>query len=75
MTVSRDLENKYGRGFAERDVRRMIQFSVLFPDLEIVSTLSAQLGWSHFLEVISIEKEAKHQYDRPKHGFGNVSTV
>lgn len=59
VTVSRDLETQYGRGFAERNVRRTIQFSEVFPDLEIVSPLSTQLGWSHFLKVISITDEAK----------------
>lgn len=59
VTVSRDLEAQYGRGFTERNVRRMIQFSEVFPDLEIVSTLSTQLGWSHFLEVISIRDKNK----------------
>lgn len=58
-TVSRDLEAQYGRGFTERNVRRMIQFSEVFPDLEIVSTLSTQLSWSHFLEAISITDENK----------------
>lgn len=71
--VSRDLEAQYGRGFAERNVRRMIQFSELFSDLEIVSTLSTQLGWSHFLEVISITDEAERIFYLEKAAEGNWS--
>jgi len=28
----------------------MIKFAELFPDIKIVSTLSTQLSWSHFIE-------------------------
>lgn len=62
VTVSRDLESQYGRGFTEKNVRRMIQFSKVFKDFEIVATLSAKLSWSHFIEVIPIEKEAKRLF-------------
>ena len=30
----------------------MMRFAESFPDDEIVSTLSRQLSWSHFLEII-----------------------
>ncbi|MBX2923344.1 MAG: hypothetical protein KF746_14175 [Chitinophagaceae bacterium] len=41
-------ESYYGRNFTGKNVRRMIQFSELFPDLQIVVTLSRQFSWSHF---------------------------
>jgi hypothetical protein len=41
------LAAEFGRGFEARNLRRMIQFSEGFPDPSIVSTLSAQLSWSH----------------------------
>ncbi len=43
-TLSAQLENKYGRNFTEKNVRRMIKFAEQLPDFEIVSTLSAQLS-------------------------------
>ena len=46
-TVSRQLTADYGRGFAEKSLRRMIQFADFFPDPEIVAALSRQLSWSH----------------------------
>lgn len=47
-TVSTQLEEKYGRNFTEKNVRRMMQFANVFPDFQIVVTLSRQLSWSYF---------------------------
>jgi DUF1016 N-terminal domain len=52
--VSRQLTADYGRGFAEKSLRRMIQFARLFPDRETVAALSRELSWSHFVEIISL---------------------
>ena len=43
VTLSRELKNKYGRNFEERNLRRMIQFAEKFSNFEIVATLSPQL--------------------------------
>ncbi|MFT3950331.1 MAG: PDDEXK nuclease domain-containing protein [Agriterribacter sp.] len=61
-TVSEKLESRYGRNFTEKNVRRMIQFSELFPDLQIVVTLSRQLSWSHFLVLIPLKSEEAKQF-------------
>jgi predicted nuclease of restriction endonuclease-like (RecB) superfamily len=55
VTVSRHLESRFGRNFAEKNVRRMMQFASEFQDFEIVVTLSRQLSWSHFLILIPIK--------------------
>jgi len=47
-TVSAQLEERFGRNFTEKNVRRMLQFAEQFPDNSIVATLSRQLSWSHF---------------------------
>lgn len=47
-TVSRQLAERYGRGFNEKSLRHMVQFATAFPDREIVSTAWRQLTWSHF---------------------------
>lgn len=54
--IANDLMLIYGKSFAARNLRRMMQFAELFPDIQIVSTLSTQLTWSHFLELLSIKK-------------------
>jgi predicted nuclease of restriction endonuclease-like (RecB) superfamily len=62
-TVSAQLEEKYGRNFTEKNVRRMMQFAQEFPDASIVVTLSRQLTWSHFLVIIPLKSdEAKLFY-------------
>lgn len=62
-TLSAQLETHYGRNFAERNVRRMMQFAEQFQDLKIVSPLATQLSWSHFVELLPIKVfEAKYFY-------------
>jgi predicted nuclease of restriction endonuclease-like (RecB) superfamily len=53
-TLSKSLVQEYGKGFSRRNLFRMIRFAEIFPDEQIVSTLSAQLSWSHFLEIIPL---------------------
>src|SRR5438270_6495333 len=40
----------------------MVQFAEVFPEQPIVSTLSQQLGWSHFVEVIPIKDPLKRDF-------------
>jgi len=48
VTLSRQLVVEYGRGYSEKNLRRMVQFTEAFPEEEIVVTLSRQSSWSHF---------------------------
>lgn len=41
--LSAQLVPEFGRGFAEKSLRRMIQFAEVFPDRQIVAALSRQL--------------------------------
>jgi predicted nuclease of restriction endonuclease-like (RecB) superfamily len=62
VTLSRELENKYGRTFNDKNLRRMIQFAERFPNIEIVVTLSRQLSWSHFLVLIPLKTEQERLF-------------
>ena len=53
-TLSKSLAQEYGKGFSRRNLFRMIRFAEIFPDEQIVPTLSAQLSSSHFLEIIPL---------------------
>ena len=55
VTLSRQLVADYGRGFDEKNLRRMVQFAELFPGQDIVVTLSRQLSWSHFLALLPVK--------------------
>lgn len=64
-TVSAQLEKAYGRNFTEKNVRRMIQFSQIFTQKEIVVPLARQLSWSHFLILLPLkDPEARMFYAR-----------
>ena len=60
--VSRKLTQEYGKGFNRAAVFRMIQFYQEFPDRETVTTLSQQLTWSHFVELLPIEDDLKRDF-------------
>lgn len=62
VTLSRQLQEKYGRNFEERNFRRMIQFASDFQDFEIVVTLSRQLSWSHFLVIIPLKTAEEQKF-------------
>lgn len=72
-SVSEELEKSYGRNFAEKNLRRMLQFSQVFPDFEIVVTLSRQLSWSHFIEIIPLQKEGAKDYYIKSVVYNNLS--
>lgn len=60
--VTKQLETEYGRGFAEKNVRRMVQFAEAFPDQRIVVTLSRQLGWSHFVAILPLKEDLQRDF-------------
>jgi predicted nuclease of restriction endonuclease-like (RecB) superfamily len=61
-TVSRQLAARYGRGFNEKSLRHMLRFAEAFPDLEIVSTASRQLSWSHFMDLAYMKDALKRDF-------------
>jgi len=60
VTLSRQMKDKYGRSFDEKNLRRMLQFADQFNDEEIVVTLSRQLSWSHFLVLLPIKMQKQN---------------
>lgn len=55
VTLSRQLEQAYGNGFSEKNLRRMVQFAEIFDDEAIVVSLIRQLSWTHFIALIPIK--------------------
>lgn len=60
--VSRRLEAEYGNGFSSKNLRHMIRLAEAFPDERIVSTLSRQLSWSHFKEIIYLRQPLQKEF-------------
>ncbi len=61
-TVSRQLVEEYGPGFNFSGLTRMRRFAEIFQRQEIVATLSQQLGWSHFVQIIPIDDPLKRDF-------------
>jgi predicted nuclease of restriction endonuclease-like (RecB) superfamily len=61
-TLSRQLAAEFGRGYTEKNLRRMIQFGEAFPDEEIVATLWRQLSWSHFRELLPLSQPFQREF-------------
>jgi predicted nuclease of restriction endonuclease-like (RecB) superfamily len=61
-TLSVRLEAEFGRGFAEKNLRRMVQFAELFSDEKIVAALLRQLGWTHFTLLVPIKDSLKRGF-------------
>jgi len=62
VTVSRQLVAEYGRGYTDKNLRRMIQFAEAFPEKEIVATLSRQLSWSHFSALLPLTQPFQRDF-------------
>ncbi|MFT3970159.1 MAG: DUF1016 N-terminal domain-containing protein [Micropruina sp.] len=57
VTLSQELTGRFGRGFDEPNLNRMVKFSRLFPDREILVTLSQKLSGSHFLALLPLRSD------------------
>ena len=60
--LGRQLEREFGRGFGQRNLFRMIRFAEVFPDIEIVSALRTQLGWTHFKAIIPLADPLEREF-------------
>ena len=60
--VGEQLAQEFGRGFEAKNLRRMVQFAQAFSQPEIVATLSRQLSWSHFVNLLPLKTEAARQF-------------
>ena len=62
-TLSRQLQTEFDiRGLDEKNVRRMMQFAQEFPDEQIVVTVSRQLSWSHFVEILPLKDDLQREF-------------
>jgi len=60
--LSANLAAEFGRGFGEKNLRRMVQFAASFSDTKIVAALLRQLGWTHFTLLIPIDDPLKRDF-------------
>jgi predicted nuclease of restriction endonuclease-like (RecB) superfamily len=53
--LARELTHEFGRGYSRANLFSMLDFAATFPERTIVQTLSGQLSWSHFIELLRVE--------------------
>lgn len=60
-TISKDLTNKFGKGFSRANIWNMMAF---YKEYGSVQTVSERLSWSHYCELLSIsDKDKRHFYE------------
>lgn len=60
--LSAQLSKEFGRGFTKRNLFNMVRFAEVFPESKIVHALSAQLGWTHFRQIIYLDDDLKRDF-------------
>lgn len=57
--LSYDLKLRYGKGFSRRNILDMRRFYVCYKNWQ---TVSAELSWSHYIELLSIDDELERGF-------------
>lgn len=57
--LSSKLTNEFGSGFSPVSIRRMRRFYEMYP---IWSTVSTELSWAHFQELIRIDRKEEREF-------------
>lgn len=68
--LSAVLSQEFGKGFDERELRRMRQFYLTFP---IRETVSPELTWSHYVELIRVSDEKARVFYLQETAFNSWS--
>lgn len=56
------MAETYGKGFEEKNIRRMMQFAEVFPDEQIVASAMRQLSWTHFTLLIPLKQPLQREF-------------
>ena len=62
VSLARQLTAEYGAGWSSRQIHYCMRFAEVFPEIEILHTLCAQLSWSHIRELIYMEDPIKRAF-------------
>jgi predicted nuclease of restriction endonuclease-like (RecB) superfamily len=60
--LSQQLSDEFGKGFTYSSLTRMVKFYKAFPEQTIIATLSQQLSWSHFVELLKLEDVIQREF-------------
>ncbi len=57
--IAKDLKDRYGKGFSRSNIIYMRLLYLKYPKSQ---TLSDQLGWSHYIELVSIDDDLERSF-------------
>jgi len=61
-SLGRQLTNEYGNGFSSKYLRKMMRFSEVYPNFQIVAPLMRQLSWTHFTIIIYLKTDLEREF-------------
>ena len=56
------LTARYGRGWGQRSIERMVSFAGAYPVSGIATSVMTQLTWTHFTELLSISDQRQRDF-------------
>lgn len=62
QNLANNLTAQFGKGWSKRNLLQMIKFYQTFPQKQIVQALSAQLSWTHFVQLASVENPLAREF-------------
>ncbi len=60
--LAAELTARYGRGYAWRNLMRMVKLTELYPDPEILSPVATKLTWTNITELLAISDQQKRDF-------------
>jgi len=61
-TLSNQLSSAFGKGWSKQQLWNCLYVVEIFPELQIISTLSGELTWSHIKEIIFLKDELSRSF-------------
>jgi predicted nuclease of restriction endonuclease-like (RecB) superfamily len=61
-SLATHLSSEFGRGFEEKNLRRMMQFAEIYQQEEIVVSLIRELSWTHFLVLLPLKEPLAREF-------------
>jgi predicted nuclease of restriction endonuclease-like (RecB) superfamily len=62
VTLSQQLMAEYGKGFTRANLFRMVQFAEIYPEIEIVASVTRQLTWTHIVQILPVKDKLKRDF-------------
>ncbi len=75
--LSKELTIRYGKGFSKRNIQNFLLFSELYPNIQIIHSLSVQFSWTHIRTLITVKDNIKREFyiQMCKHERWSVRTL